>query len=833
MAALVALTALAVLVWLRLPGRHAVGVGAAASAAGPAGTAAPPAPPPVSAYTHPNTALTAFGSLPQLQPGVLARQWSSVDPAGLNNDGAPANILFKTPGGKSVVFSATGPGVVDDIWVAGSLAAMGNIRITLDGAAAPVVDMPAAQFFSGTQAPFLAPLVGNATVSSGGNYSLVPIAFQTSCVIAFTGTTEYWHVGYHRLPAGTAITPFSPSENLSTAAAVWAKAGQDPHQTAGTSVVSGRVALAPGATATLARLGGPGQIEALHLTVPSAAVPPAPTLSRDGMAFSGAATFTLRLNPHNTGVRLVRRLDYALPDQTAAVTVDGSPAGDFSTPGSTSGPYFFRNASLALPASLTAGRSQIQVTVSAVGTFTAFTYWAYSDVGGQSVLTDTLQMTAASEAAHAFNVQHVLWQHSLQAAYVPAALPTSRKILGQVYLEIRFDGATAPAVDAPLGLFFGAGLGAATVRSLMFSVDPATGALAAYWPMPFARQATVTLVNRGSTAVPVVTYAIRTRAAPADAAALAAGSEGYFHATYASASPTTPGQTYGILSVAGAGKLVGVSMALSTPPGMPYGLENLQGNPSIFVDGNPTPAYLGTGTEDFFEGGWYFEYGPFTLPTHGSPAQWVGTSEAAHIAAYRLFLSDAIPFYDGIQAGIQVGPTGNLSADYASVAFWYGLPAAQLAQSDILHPADAASAAAHGWSATGARPTAPVTGEVGGGSGGAITRSGVSAQTSTFTLQLPPDNAGAVLRATLDQCPGHQAAQVYVGGTYVGLWSDPASDCVHIWRDSSFVLPASVTRGHSTLQIRLVAAPGPGAATAQTPLWTAFAYRLLAFAPAA
>ncbi len=792
--------------------------------------AAPPAgPPPLGVYAHPDAALTAFGALPALAPGVLARQLSSVDPAERNNDGAPANILYKTTHGTSVIFDATGPGVVEDIWVtAPSLQAMGNIHVRVDGRLA--VDMPATAFFSGRVAPFLAPLVGDAAVSSGGNYSYVPIAFQRSCVIAFTGTTAYWHVGFHRLPPGTAVRPFSASANLRTAAAIWATAGQDPHRTAGTQRLSGSVSVPAGGRVTLARLSGPGRIESLRLTVPQAAVPAPPVLTRSGEAFTGSSTFTLRVNPANAGVRLVRRLDYALPDQTAAVYVDGVAAGTFSSPGSTNGPYFWRNASVTLPARLTAGRSHIRVTVAAAGPFTAFTYWAYSLVGGQPLETDALEMTTASEQAHGFSARGVLWQRSLTASYLPPTVATSRAVLDQLAIHIRFDGQPAPAVDAPLGIFFGAGaFGAAPVHSLMTAVDPATGALAAYWPMPFARSATVTLVNRGPRALPAVAYAIRFRPDPVDAAALAAGTEGYFHATYNREAPTTPGHDYVMLAATGTGKLVGVALSMSTPPGQPYGLENLQGNEQITVDGNPTPAYLGTGTEDFFQGGWYFAYGPFTLPTHGSPAQWVGPRYAVHIAAYRLFLSDAIPFYSRIHAGIQVGPVNNLAADYSSVAFWYGLPAPTLVVNDSLQPAEPASAAAHAYTATGGTLTGAVTSVFQGRRNGQpVTASGVTAATAAFTLRVDPRNEGVLLRAQWDQCPGHQAAAVVVDGVSVGVWTDPGSNCSERWKESSFLLPAPLTSGHTVLHLRLTALPGPVPA-AGAPTWTAFGYEALSF----
>ena len=796
----------------------------------PAAPAAPAAArPPAVPYTQPDAALTAFGALPQLLPAVLARQLSSVDPAERNDDGAPGNVLYRTPDGASVIFDASGPGVVDNIWVAGSLAQMGDLRITVDGGSPPAVDMPATAFFSGTAAPFLAPLVGDAAVSSGGNYSYVPIAFRQSCVIAFTGTTAYWHVDFHRLPAGTPLLPFSAAADLAPAAAVWAQAGQDPHRTAGTRLEAGQVDLPAGGAVTLAQLAGPGRIEALDLTIPAAAVPAPPALTRTGVAFTGSTSFTLQVDPANSGVLLVRRLDYAIPDQTAAVSVDGVSAGSFSSPGSTNGPYLWRDASVAIPASLTAGRSRIQVTVTAIQPFTAFTYWAYAEVGGRQVETDTLELTPASAQAHAFTGSHLLWQRSLTASYAPAALASSSSLLAQIQLEVRFDGQAVPAVDAPLGLFFGSGFGAAPVRSLLSAVDPATGALSAYWPMPFARGATIALVNGGTAAVGVQ-YRIRSRSDPADAAALAAGREGYFHATDQSAAPTAPGGDYALLSTAGTGRLVGIALAMSTPPGMPYGLDSLQGNERIYVDGNPTPAYLGTGTEDFFEGGWYFENGPFTLPTHGSPVQWVGPDFAAHISAYRLFLSDAIPFYNGIRAGLQVGPLGGLPADYSSVAFWYGLPGATLVPADVLVPADPAAAAAHGYSAVGGGTAGPVTGVFqGSGNASPVTGSGTVATAASFTMQVPAANAGVVLRAQVDQCPGHQAAAVYVDGAYTGLWTDPEGNCAEIWKESSFLLPAAVTRGHSSLQVRLVASPGPGAAPGIPALWKAFAYQALAF----
>ncbi len=70
----------------------------------------------------------------------------------------------------------------------------------------------------------------------------------------------------------------------------------------------------------------------------------------------------------------------------------------------------------------------------------------------------------------------------------------SDQLLTGLRLQIEFDGQTL--VDSPLGEFFGAGLGADNVQSLMFgAMRRPDGALSLseWWPMPFARTARISL----------------------------------------------------------------------------------------------------------------------------------------------------------------------------------------------------------------------------------------------------------------------------------------------------------------------------------------------------
>ena len=46
----------------------------------------------------------------------------------------------------------------------------------------------------------------------------------------------------------------------------------------------------------------------------------------------------------------------------------------------------------------------------------------------------------------------------------------------------------------------------------------------------------------------------------------------------------------------------------------------LEGDERVFIDDlGVNPQIHGTGTEDMYNGGWYFSLGQFSLPVHGAP----------------------------------------------------------------------------------------------------------------------------------------------------------------------------------------------------------------------
>ena len=132
-----------------------------------------------------------------------------------DNDG-----VIRKEDGKLVLAEMTGPGCIWRIWSAAPK--QGHVRIYLDGKPEPAVDLPFADYFSGTPAPFTRPAIVHIVSQGCNNYT--PIPFQTSCkIVADEDWGAYYHFGYTTYPAGTRMPTFkrelSPEENAALDAA--------------------------------------------------------------------------------------------------------------------------------------------------------------------------------------------------------------------------------------------------------------------------------------------------------------------------------------------------------------------------------------------------------------------------------------------------------------------------------------------------------------------------------------------------------------------------------------------------------------------------------------
>jgi hypothetical protein len=99
-----------------------------------------------------------------------------------------------------------------------------------------------------------------------------------------------------------------------------------------------------------------------------------------GRAHRGSSAFVVKIKPSNQGVLLRRLLDQTTGNQRARVLVDGSAAGEWLTAGSNP-MHAWREDDFAVPATLTAGKSELAVEIqleSSDGDWTEFQYAALS-----------------------------------------------------------------------------------------------------------------------------------------------------------------------------------------------------------------------------------------------------------------------------------------------------------------------------------------------------------------------------------------------------------------------------------------------------------------------
>ncbi len=252
---------------------------------------------PAAAACAPATAdaLVDLWRLPTPRPGATRlAQVSSYDRTGGNADlgigpdtapllatlGLPVvqldfSYLYRD-GDRYVVFDEVGPGVVWRIWMTGLDALLagglaGDVAFELDDDSVPRLRLDRAQLFAGATAPFLAPLAGDRTASSGGFYSAVPIAFARRLRITTSTVPNWLQITFARLPPDQVPASFDPDTDLSAVAALLARAGDPATTVTPASVDETALSIAPGSTQVAWSRTGGGTIVRLELLGPSGA----------------------------------------------------------------------------------------------------------------------------------------------------------------------------------------------------------------------------------------------------------------------------------------------------------------------------------------------------------------------------------------------------------------------------------------------------------------------------------------------------------------------------------------------------------------------------------
>ena len=753
--------------------------------------------------------------LPVLRPLEWRQGFSSFDRTGLGYD--RGWFLYRS-GSEYVMADLTGPGILYQHWATGQVGTR-TLRMYLDGAVTPQISTTLNSFFSGTTDPFLSPLNVDADASSGGFYSFLPIAFSNGCRITTTDPDQYYNLAFIRYPCDTSIETWTGTEDSSDVRDQWNAAGSPVGVYTDTVPITTEFDLGPGEGKVLADITGSRIIHSIRLRNPGLQLDKeqADPVTDDGRAFTGYSQFIMAIHPSNDGVRLVRRMDYGIGNQKANVYVDGKNIGQWYDPGSYGAAFY--DSSVMLPVANTAGKNSITVKVQFVSSsfdWNEFTYWTYSMQGSNTVLSDTLDVgessaAQASEAAHSYVIANQMWEGMRTFYYLDFSINADLTWTSGVWVKASWDTDYPDAVDSPVGFFFGIPTGAREACSLFFGLNTNLLEYYNYFPMPFADSGILILTNTTQYTYSNLWCEVRhsTLTMPMDDA-------GYFHATHRKKHLTSGGRDYIFLDTTGRGHLVGVVHAMKST-GSRFHLE---GDERFYIDGSKSPAVYGTGTEDYYMGGWYFDRGTFNLPCHGNPSHKVPQGMDM-TACFRLHVPDPIVFRTSLTAGIEYGSDNNMDADYESVAFWYGRHEPSMVLLDTLDVGTAASEAAHDYTNTYEQAAYSLRSKYEGNYDTVwLTDSGrVHTGYSSFSIAMLPDLQAVVLRRRSDYSITNQAALVAINGQHVGTWLSAGCNPHTRWHDDEFVIPAHyLTGGGTTATIRLTATNGAA--------WSEFKYEV-------
>ena len=421
-------------------------------------------------------------------------------------------------------------------------------------------------------------------------------------------------------------------------------------------------------------------------------------------------------------------------------------------------------------------------------------------------------------------------------------------------MKAYWDGELVPQIDSPLSSFFALGCPRAVEalkhglkepdstrdrvkpssvppRSLVVGEDK-DGWLYCYFPMPFWRSARIDLMNVSSQEAIQVEYVVgySPQAYPANS--------GYFHAKWRQENPVRVGEDYVVMETRGHGHYVGCVLTMSSvyrnsPYGKPHVRGYLEGDARLYIDDSRAPIVASTGTEEYFNWGWY-DLLPhdvaFSYPIHGYPVHAIDDQD--HTVMYRFHLSDLVPYYRSFKFELEHGGDGRAIANYSGTAFYYQRNELALVATDELDVGDEKSEQEHQYACKepvwqgrrivpyeGSYQIPPVSDSPRDRNHNVRDDGRAWTESCSFVMKIDPKNAGVKIRrrsfygfGAPEDARGpvdkpaftvRQCVQVSVDGKDVGEWHISPCHARATWLETDFEIPKEVTQGKDRITVTL------------------------------
>jgi Protein of unknown function (DUF2961) len=219
------------------------------------------------------------------------------------------------------------------------------------------------------------------------------------------------------------------------------------------------------------------------------------------------------------------------------------------------------------------------------------------------------------------------------------------QMLRGLRLEMFWDGAASPAVSAPVGDFFGVGLGQMAQFESAFFSNPEGRSLNCFVPMPFRRGMRIVMLNESGRDLPELFYDVNYTLGDRHPASTL-----YFHAHWRRENPTTLQRNYEILpKVSGRGRYLGTNIGVIVNQSEYFNTWWGEGEVKIYLDGDAElPTLAGTGTEDYIGTAW--GQGRYSNLYQGSP---IADEARMRWCFYRYHVIDPVYFHRDVRVTMQ------------------------------------------------------------------------------------------------------------------------------------------------------------------------------------
>jgi hypothetical protein len=325
--------------------------------------------------------------------------------------------------------------------------------------------------------------------------------------------------------------------------------------------------------------------------------------------------------------------------------------------------------------------------------------------------------------------------------------------------------------------------------------------------MPFAQGAEVSLVADAQLPAPTsVASALSFDTQPV------AADVGRFAATLSDS--CIDAGTFALASAPGAGKLIGISARYDANGSATRGY--LEGDEHATIDGAIAPAWIGTGVEDFYNGGFYFDQGAYAGPLSGATG--IDPDGQGTTAVYRWMPTDPIVYANGVHLEQEAGysPTQPSPICARTVVHSYRSAQSSLVVYDAFN-IDAAAEHAYTSPAGAVCESVASTFEDDPPTSRTAVACRYASGSTHFHFDVPADGQALRLRRTLDvghgtpgSIAGSAAAIVFINGVQAGAFAPVIANPARRWQQQDAVL--AVAAGSTSLDIDIVpefSAPTP------------------------